>query len=100
MSSSRLFPRGGGSTIDPPSGRFTRWLIEQSTPPPLVVVLRVLGSGSLNEFGKGIQLGVQSTHLGTFLFGGHRDIGDAHIHSRGRLTRQRQHLVNGNTGSA
>jgi len=30
---------------------------------------------------KGVQLGIQRTHLGTFLFGWHRDIGDVYIHS-------------------
>src|SRR5262245_56375098 len=40
-----------------------------------------------------IQLSVQSPHLGAFLFGWHWDIGDVYIHSRGRLTRQRQDLV-------
>ena len=30
---------------------------------------------------EGVQLGVQCTHLGAFLFGWHWDIGDVYIHS-------------------
>jgi hypothetical protein len=47
------------------------------TPPPV-------GSGLTFQFScQSVQLGVQCTHLGAFLSGGHWNIGDVYIHTSG-----------------